>query len=122
MRDQEYLNPEQCRLLRERLKYLGMTQKELAEKINVSEALFSRIARGKDPCTADLRKSLEQLLDLEPGTLSATNSFLLQGASDQGILQVLKILLDHVKLSPEMLHALQVLLKNQYPKETSSSY
>jgi transcriptional regulator with XRE-family HTH domain len=71
---QEYLNPEQCRILRERREYIGLTQKELAKKINVSEALFSRIVRGKEPCTAELRKELEKELDLEANSLSPANS------------------------------------------------
>jgi predicted transcriptional regulator len=131
MRGQEYLNPEQCRILRKKLRYLNLTQKELANKINVSQALFSHIARGQQPCTAEQRKILEKVLDLKSDSLSPAISIqtheqeiqtlveLLQRQEQeiQTILESLKILTVYAKHTTERLNALEKSMKEHYSDE-----
>jgi transcriptional regulator with XRE-family HTH domain len=114
MRDWEYLNPEQCRIVRETRKYLGLTQKKLAEEIHVSESLFSHIARGQHTCTAEQRKILEQELGLEVNSLSSDNPFLTQEHGDKEIVQTLKLLLTHATYLTDKLHDIEAMLKRQY--------
>jgi transcriptional regulator with XRE-family HTH domain len=92
--------------LREARIYLGISQKELAQKINVSDPVFSQIARGRYPCTAEDRKKLEKKLRLPENSLSPANASLPQDPNNQVIIQSLYKLTDAVNALTEMMQRL----------------
>jgi transcriptional regulator with XRE-family HTH domain len=65
-----YLSREERQRLRAAWQKKGLNQKGLAGLIGVSPSQLSRIARGLAECSPELRKGLEQVLDLKPNSLS----------------------------------------------------
>ena len=74
--------------IRTRRRRLGMTQEELAEKLNISREHLGRIERGKYGCSIDL------LIELSY-TLNASTDYLLLGRNpdrDQDRKQLLQVI------------------------------
>jgi ribosome-binding protein aMBF1 (putative translation factor) len=63
---QYYLSREERQKLRAAWQKKGLNQKGLAGLIGVSPGQLSRITRGLAECSPELRKDLEQVLDLIP--------------------------------------------------------
>lgn len=66
-------NPEFRTLLAVELARRGMTQRDLAERMNVPPTTLSDWLTGAHPARPNLRESIERALRLPPGTLLGAN-------------------------------------------------